>query len=132
MGTITENPFTRESRDSPIDFAYKQSYLVVVKVNIPEGYNVELPESSIINLPDGAGQFRFIAKQLGNVVNIQSKLSISKNFFSSSDYLHIKEFYDLVSARKKELIVLEKVYRIIRIIPRIFNNVSRTRFFIIG
>ena len=65
-------------------------------------------------------------------MNIQSKLSISKNFFSSSDYLHIKEFYDLVSAKKKELIVLEKVYRIIRIIPRIFNNVSRTRFFIIG
>tara|TARA_B110000091_G_scaffold102290_1_gene111280 strand:+ start:402 stop:2303 length:1902 start_codon:yes stop_codon:yes gene_type:complete len=109
MGTITENPFTRESRDAPIDFAYQQNYLVVVKVNIPEGYNVELPESSIINLPDGGGQFRFIAKQLGNVVNIQSKLSISKTFFSNADYLHIKEFYDLVSAKNKELIVLEKI-----------------------
>ena len=109
MGTLTENPFTREIRDAPIDFAYQQSYLVVVKIIVPEGYNVELPESSIINLPEGAGEFKFITKQIGNVVNIQSKLTISKTFFSNSDYLFIKEFYDLVSAKNKELIVLEKI-----------------------
>lgn len=108
-GSISENPFSREKRNSPIDFPYKQKYNVITTIEVPDGYSVELPESSIIRLPNNDGEFRLIIAHSNNKVSIQSILSVQQTYFSNKDYPLVKEFYDFVSEKNNELIVLKKL-----------------------
>ena len=109
MGTIKKNPFTREKRETAIDFPYVQEMNVIASVEIPEGYTAELPESGIVRLPKNGGKFEFIVKQVGNRINIRSNLKINQTYFENTEYLFIKEFYDLVSVKNNEVIVLTKL-----------------------
>ena len=108
LGSILENPFSREVRDAPIDFAYQQNLKVISTIKIPNGYTMELPESKIIKLPDDAAGFRFIVKGAENLIGVRSELKIKSTFLLSSIYPLVKEFYENVALNNNELIVLKK------------------------
>ncbi len=109
MGAINENPFSRETRDAPIDIPYQQQFNVITTVEIPEGYAVEVPEQSLIKLPNEGGEFRFIIHHKGNKITLSSSLKINQTYFVNTEYASIKQFYDLVSSKNNELIVLTKL-----------------------
>lgn len=48
FGAFDENPFSRPTRKSVVDFPFGQTHNVVYKLDIPEGYTVELPKSGEI------------------------------------------------------------------------------------
>ena len=108
LGSILENPFSREERDAPIDFAYQQNLKVISTIKIPDGYTMELPESKIISLPDDAAGFRFIVKGAENLIGVRSELKIKSTYLLSSIYPLVKEFYANVALNNNELIVLKK------------------------
>jgi hypothetical protein len=108
LGSINENPFTREKRNTLIDFPYSQSYRVISQISIPEGYRVELPEATVIRLPDNQGSYIFNSTQLGDKINITSALKINKTEFSTVDYPLLKQFYQLISEKNQEPIILTK------------------------
>ncbi|TRX51408.1 DUF3857 domain-containing protein [Fulvivirga sp. M361] len=107
-GSIQSCPFTRESRTSHIDFPYTQSRRVLAQITIPEGYQAELPEAAIYKLPDGAGAFIFNVQQQGDQVHVVSTLTIKKTMFSTEEYTSLKRFYEMVSNKNQELIVLSR------------------------
>lgn len=108
IGTIKENPFKKESRFSPIDFAYQQNYRLFTTFTIPEGYTAELPESALVKLPNNNGQFIYQVSQNGNTINLRSDVFITKTDFSIQEYPQLKQFYEMIEKKHSELIVLKK------------------------
>lgn len=108
-GMDTENPFKREERYSPIDFPYSYNKKAINVISIPEGYDVELPESGIFALPDNAGRFLYSVTQTGKVINITSELKLSKTDFTPAEYPALKQFYQMMTDKVNSVIVLKKI-----------------------
>ncbi len=106
---ITENPFKLKKRVYPIEYPYKKDITRIVNITIPDGYKVEeFPEQALVTLPENGGKFLFQVTQIGNTLQIVSKLSIKKELFVPEDYLYLKEFYNIIIAKHAEQIVLVK------------------------
>ena len=107
-GAITENPFKRESRMSPIDFPYSKSYKVITQITIPEGYTAELPQPAAFRLPENGGSYSYNVSQSGDKISVVSTFNLSKSYFSIAEYPTLKQFYQLVADKNQEIITLSK------------------------
>jgi hypothetical protein len=104
------NPFQQEKRDYPVDFGCTQRDSYVYSYEIPEGYVVEsLPESIKIALPEQAATFKFLASIAGNKIAVSSQLVISKTFFLPSEYSDLREFFNKITTKHAQQIVLKKI-----------------------
>ena len=104
------NPFQQEKRDYPVDFGCPQRDSYVYSYEIPEGYVVEsLPESIKIALPEQGGTFKFFTSIAGNKIAVSSQLVINKTFFLPSEYLDLREFFNKITTKHAQQIVLKKV-----------------------
>ncbi|MBV6639521.1 MAG: DUF3857 domain-containing protein [Cyclobacteriaceae bacterium] len=108
-GAILENPFVREDRTSPVDFPYKNRNVVIAKIEVPENYVAELPQTAIVKLPEGAGRFTYSATQLGSTITILSNFELSKQDFSPDEYAYLRQFYQMAADKNNEVVVLKKV-----------------------
>jgi len=107
--TMTENPFKSSNRIYPIFFDFPEEKLKSVNIMVPKGYKVvSVPESSVINLGQDWGQFRFIVQHSGSIIRVTSKVNINKTAFAPSEYEFLKKFYDNIIKKQSEAIVLEK------------------------
>ncbi|MHA6246998.1 DUF3857 and transglutaminase domain-containing protein [Pontibacter sp. CAU 1760] len=104
-----ENPFKLEQRLYPVDFGSPVDEVYVANFTIPAGYILdEMPQSVIMNLPEQGGRFTYMVQQQGSLVQVMSKVSISKPLFYASEYSMLKEFYNRIIAKHAEQIVLKK------------------------
>lgn len=106
---ITENPFKREDRHSPIDFSLLESRKIMVKIELPDGYTAELPEKTIVSLPGNAGRFTYTINQMGNQITVMSLFDLNKSVFLPEEYTYLKQFYELVAKKHSEMIVLKRI-----------------------
>ena len=105
-----ENPFKLESRMYPVDFGAPIDETYICRFTIPDGYELdEIPKGLAVNLPEKAGRFMYVVQQQGKVVQVMSKVSISKPVFYAPEYDFLKEFYSQIIAKHAEQIVLKKV-----------------------
>lgn len=109
LGIVTENPFTRENRMSYIDLPYPLDKKMITTITIPEGYSVELPEASVVSLPENSGKFIYTATHAGNAISIMSKMTLNRTMFSPEEYTYLKAFYQMMADKNNELIVLKKL-----------------------
>lgn len=104
-----ENPFKAEKREYPIFFDYPSIENKVVNILVPEGYEVEfLPESTIIELNNGAGTFKFITLQNGKYLRIESEVDLKDTVYTPDDYTILKNFYAELVNKHSEAIVLKR------------------------
>ena len=108
QGSILSNPFQREERTSVIDFPYAQSYKVISQIIVPEGYKTELPEGANVALPNQGGSFVYNVSQTGNMISIVSQVNINQTYFTPNEYPALKQFYQIVTDKNQELVVLSK------------------------
>jgi hypothetical protein len=107
---LEKNEFKSETREYPVNIPTAFDDIYSAKIEIPSGYKVEeLPVSKMFILPEGGGKFTYSASVLGNVINVTSQFTISKNFITSDKYPALREFYAVVVAKQAEQIVLKKV-----------------------
>jgi len=107
--TMTENPFKSSDRVYPIFFDFPEEKLKSVNIMVPNGYKVvSVPESSVVNLGQDWGQFKFIVQHSGSIIRVTSKVNINKTAFAPSEYEFLKKFYDNIIKKQGEAIVLEK------------------------
>ncbi len=90
------NPFLAENRFTDIDFGYKQSIALNLKVQLPENYTVDaLPKS--VRMTNPSGDIEFVRKMFyekeSNQVACMIDLNIKKGIFPSTAYSELKEFY---------------------------------------
>ncbi|SDS09724.1 DUF3857 domain-containing protein [Gramella sp. MAR_2010_147] len=106
---MTENPFKSLDRVYPIFFDFPEEKLKSVNIMVPNGYKVvSVPESSVVNLGQDWGQFKFIVQHSGSIIRVTSKVNINKTAFAPSEYEFLKKFYDNIIKKQGEAIVLEK------------------------
>lgn len=105
-----ENPFKQDIREYPIDFIYSFNEKHQVNVMIPDGYVVEsLPESSVVQFQGNAGEFKYIAEVNGKMVQFLITFDLSQSFILPSEYADFKQFYQLMTEKQTEKIVLKKI-----------------------
>lgn len=105
----TENPFTLEKRDYPIDFGTPFTEKISVSIIIPEGYKViSMPETIGIALPNNFGTYKYKVTISDNKISIRSQLDINTAVYPSVDYAAIKDFYSRIVTKNLEKIVIEK------------------------
>jgi hypothetical protein len=105
----SRNPFVHESRLFPVDFGFPLDETLVLTINLPSGYEVEeLPKSASLALPDNGGRFLFQAQPNAGILQITSRLNLSRPIYSAEEYTSLREFYRLVVAKQMEQIVLKK------------------------
>lgn len=104
-----ENPFKLEKREFPVDFGYPFKNRYIVNITLPEGYTIESqPEPALVKLPDDLGQFKYIVRVQGNIVNLLVDYSIDQALVSMQNYPFLREFYSQMIAKEAEPLVLVK------------------------
>jgi hypothetical protein len=97
-------------RQAPIDFAYAINDLHAFSLSIPEGASVDkLPKDEMYELPNKGGAYKFTAILSGTVVYLAFQVQIERLHFDASEYDKVKELFDRVAAKQKEIIVLKNV-----------------------
>ncbi len=106
---IRENPFKAETRVYPVDFGSAFEKTNMLKMKIPDGYEVEeLPKPVAIALPNSGGRYIYSINVMNGVLTLTSIMTINKGIFSQPEYPNLREFYNQIVAKQAELIVLKK------------------------
>ncbi|WKN30373.1 transglutaminase domain-containing protein [Porifericola rhodea] len=109
---ISENPFKLNERTYPVDYAHPNAKMYMLNLQLPEGYEVEeLPEAISVVLPENSAHFTYQAKQMGNIIQLVSKLEINKSRFLAQEYTHLREFYNIIVSKQAEQLVLRKTIK---------------------
>lgn len=105
-----ENPFKADKREYPVIFDYPSVFNRTVNIMLPKGFIVEsLPESTLANLNDDAGTFKFLSSQNSNFIRIEAELDINKIVYTPEDYEALKEFFALIVKKHSESVVLKRI-----------------------
>ena len=106
---VSKNPFKLKERNYPVDFAYPRIKNYYLKLVIPENYTIiSLPKNKAISLPNKGSKFTLNVSKRENIINISSRIQITKSMFSSEEYFALKEFYKQIILSENSNIVLEK------------------------
>ena len=106
---ILENPFKLDKRNYPVEFNYPLTIQQIYTISIPGNYTVaELPKPFMARTPDGKMKYYYSINQLGEKITISIAFIRSKTLFLPEEYQGLKEFYQMVIDKQKELIVLKK------------------------
>ena len=106
---LEENPFKLKERNYAVDFGYAKQSNFVLSLNIPDNYKVtHLPKKVAVSLPNKGGLFTLKVLTSGNIINVYSRMSIKKSFFSSEEYFALKEFFNQILIAENSYITIEK------------------------
>lgn len=107
--TFTENPFKPADRLLPIEYDYPSGFNYILNLKIPAGYQVqELPKPVSVRLPESMGDFKYVIQQNGNQIQLSSSVHTKAFLLPSEYYPYLKEFYNQITAKYNEFIVLQK------------------------
>lgn len=105
-----ENPFKLEKREFPVDFAFPWEDKFIIKIKIPEGYQVEtMPEAKIISLPENLGSFKYAIKNNSQEIDLTASVAINSGIIPPNYYETLKEFYRQLVEKETEKVVLSKI-----------------------
>jgi hypothetical protein len=104
-----ENPFKLEKREFPVEFDYKHKIQQIYSISIPENYQIsELPKTLVTQLPDKSIKFIYQVRQVGDKISVMSILDIKKNLFVPEEYTGLKQIFQMMVDKQKEMVVLKK------------------------
>jgi len=104
-----ENPFTKETREYPIDFVFPRQDKYMISIALPKGYVAEsLPASVNFVMEDGIGSFRYNIKEVNSTLQIGVQLDINHAAISQDRYVTLKDFFQKMIDKQNEKVVLKK------------------------
>jgi Transglutaminase-like superfamily/Domain of Unknown Function with PDB structure (DUF3857) len=107
--TEEHNPFTKETREYPIDFGFPYQDRYVFTITIPEGYEIaSVPEALTMGMEENIGSFRYNSVVKGNMIQLGISLDINYSNVSQDFYKTIRDFFGKMIAKQNEKIVLKK------------------------
>ncbi|RXJ44529.1 DUF3857 domain-containing protein [Gelidibacter gilvus] len=105
-----ENPFKEDKREYPIDFIYAFNDRYIINVIVPDGYAVEsIPESYVVQFQGNAGEFKYVAKVNGKMLQFLISLDLNQSFILPDEYANFKQFYQGITEKQTEKVVLKKI-----------------------
>ena len=105
-----ENPFKENVRNYPIDYVYPIADKYMINIMLPDGYAIEtMPESVKYQFNISDGEFTYLARQNGNMLQFTISLDLNKTLVLPTDYEQYKKFYQLMIEKQTEKVVLKKI-----------------------
>jgi hypothetical protein len=106
---IDVNPFKSDTRRVPVDFIYQNEKKFILKIKIPDNYEVtHLPESVNLALPNNGGRFTFSTTAQFGVVIVQSELDLNRAVYTQDEYPFIKQLYAEIVNKQSEPVIIKK------------------------
>ena len=108
---LSENPFKLKQRQFPIDFVYGRKNNIVMIIDVPEGFAIEeIPQPSVTHFDEKGIIFSYISSlQPNGKIQINFTYQINQTFYSPDKYDQLREFYDVIAAKQKQMIVFKKI-----------------------
>jgi hypothetical protein len=107
MIPFKEAPFTAAERTLPVEFPYKQQITINSVITLPEGYAVEEMPKPIMLKFDGIN-VRIGSTISENQLNTQLKFTLSKTFYTQTEYQDLKSLFDRLTECNKNIITIKK------------------------
>jgi len=107
-GGLKKNPFEREVRYSPLDFAYTTSIKTAFNINFNNEWLIELPQKHKLILKDNKATFNYLTSTTNNNANIVSNYVRNEITFPVNDYLVVKDFFEGMTNLNNEIITLQR------------------------
>ncbi|MBC7846586.1 MAG: DUF3857 domain-containing protein [Flavobacterium sp.] len=105
-----ENPFKQEVREYPVDFGYPTQEKYNININIPEGYVVDsMPQPINIATGENVGAFKYMIANNGSIIQIVITKDINTSIVQADFYPVLKDFYQQMTDKQNEKIVLKKI-----------------------
>lgn len=106
---LETNPFIAEERYTDIDYGYNQSYKVVGKIYIPDGFEFEeLPKNMKMIMPDTSIVLSRMMQADSNSLDLKLTVDFLKPFYAANMYPYFQEFYKKLFATLNEQVVIKK------------------------
>ncbi len=104
-----QSPFKLAERNYPVEFPYPIRDEFIMKLTLPDNYEVEeLPQSVSAVLGNKGGKFEYSATKSENTILLSVKIDIKQLIFDVKDYGLVKAFFNQIAAKQAEQIVLRK------------------------
>jgi hypothetical protein len=107
---IRNNPFVEAVRQLPVEFPYKQTFSMNIRLVLPEGWKLEEePKSSRITTEDKSisGHILYEVKD-EHLLSIQVQFRLSDVTYYKAKYDTLRQLFDLFASRSKDMLVLKK------------------------
>ncbi|MEP7253542.1 MAG: DUF3857 domain-containing protein [Ginsengibacter sp.] len=106
---LETNPFIAEERYTDVDYGYNQSYKIIGKIFIPDGYEFEeLPKNMKMIMPDTSIVLSRMMQTDGTSIDLKVTVDFLKPFYAADMYPYFQEFYKKLFATLNEQIVIKK------------------------
>lgn len=106
---FSKNPLKQEKRYYPVDIPYPFKEKYILKLQLPDNYEVEeIPQSAKLVLPNGGGSIRYVAEQKENMLEILYDVNLKQIYFQANEYPTLKKFFDLATEKQEQQIVLKR------------------------
>ena len=107
---INRNPFTSEKRQTPVYFAYPVVKKYFIKLEIPNGYEVEsMPKGLNLSTADGSFLFKYALERRENMITVVVQFESNDAMVFPENYQMLKDFYTSLVKAQKEKIVLKRL-----------------------
>lgn len=104
-----ESPFKKEKRTLPVELPYLYSYQLVIKLQYPEGYQLEeIPEDLTVKLPSDMGSFSFFVEKKPAFCMLRIRFQMKEVYMSPATYFYLKEFHETISEKVNEALVFKR------------------------
>ncbi|UYZ61408.1 DUF3857 and transglutaminase domain-containing protein [Hymenobacter weizhouensis] len=104
-----KNPFLHEDRRFPVDLGAPLDETIMITVSLPAGYALEeQPKGLVVELPEGGGRFTYAVQPGNGTVQIVSRMSLARPFYSAEEYANLREFFARLMAKQGEQLVIKK------------------------
>jgi hypothetical protein len=105
-----DSPFKLEKRDYPVEFNFPYKITKTYTFTVPEGYQIsELPKPCSIKLPNNDASFLYSIQSMEHQIVATSVINIRKTLFLPDEYAGLKEFFQQLTSKQKEVFVLKKI-----------------------
>lgn len=105
----TTNLFKSDTRLYPVDLVVPQEQVLIFNFTMPDDYMVDkLPESKVISMPGNIGKAVFNFSHTAQQIQVLIRVMVNNTYFGPDEYPALRDFYQRLTARQKEIIVLKK------------------------
>jgi len=106
---LEKNPFLAEHRFTDVDFGYRQSYMIVGSLEIPDGYAFEtLPKNMRLIMQDTSIYVQRLMQVDENRLSFRIQVEFKRPVYYTTEYDDFREFYKKLYATLNEQIVIRK------------------------
>lgn len=108
---FSENPFTQEKREYPIDFGFPVTNNYLVSIDMKDQYEiVKVPTNRSLKLPENDGELSVVYEVANSKINIRLNVKLNTTAYAPQAYQTLREFFEtLVKIQSAEPIELKKI-----------------------